>query len=156
MTVTITSNDENQRVDKFLKRILNDAPLSFIYKMFRQKDVKVNGKRVKIDYILHENDVVDIYIKEALLEQFHKDALLRPVKADFPILYEDENILVIDKPKGLIVHEGEGEKRITLQNMVLNYLKDKKNIYVIHLTNLNTCTKISILMLKYAFWIIVI
>ncbi len=126
MTVTITSNDENQRVDKFLKRILNDAPLSFIYKMFRQKDVKVNGKRVKIDYILHENDVVDIYIKEALLEQFHKDALLRPVKADFPILYEDENILVIDKPKGLIVHEGEGEKRITLQNMVLNYLKDKK------------------------------
>ena len=94
--------------------------------MFRQKDVKVNGKKANIDYILKEGDVVDSYLKEDLLNQFHKEALLRPVKADFPILYEDDNILVIDKPKGLLVHGDEGEKRITLQNMVLNYLKDKR------------------------------
>ncbi len=125
MIYTVTDNDCNQRIDKFLKRMLKEAPVSFLYKMFRQKDVKVNGKRAKIDYILKTGDVVDIYLKEELLEQFHKDALLRPVKADFPILYEDENILVIDKPKGLLVHGDEGEKRITLQNMVLNYLKEK-------------------------------
>lgn len=106
--------------------MLKDAPVSFLYKMFRQKDVKVNGKKANIDYILKEGDVVDIYLKEDLLNQFHKEALLRPVKADFPILYEDDNILVIDKPKGLLVHGDEGEKRITLQNMVLNYLKDKR------------------------------
>lgn len=126
MIYTITNKDCNQRIDKFLKRMLKDAPVSFLYKMFRQKDVKVNGKKANIDYILKEGDVVDIYLKEDLLNQFHKEALLRPVKADFPILYEDNNILVIDKPKGLLVHGDEGEKRITLQNMVLNYLKDKR------------------------------
>jgi 23S rRNA pseudouridine955/2504/2580 synthase len=126
MKYTITENDANQRIDKFLKRMLKDAPISFIYKMFRQKDVKVNGKRVSIDYITKEGDEIDIYLKEALLEQFHKEAVLRPVKANFEILYEDENILVINKPKGLLVHGDEGEKRITLQNMVLNYLKEKR------------------------------
>lgn len=126
MIYTITNKDCNQRIDKFLKRMLKDAPVSFLYKMFRQKDVKVNGKKANIDYILKEGDVIDIYLKEDLLNQFHKEALLRPVKADFPILYEDDNILVIDKPKGLLVHGDEGEKRITLQNMVLNYLKDKR------------------------------
>lgn len=126
MIYTITNKDCNQRIDKFLKRMLKDAPVSFLYKMFRQKDVKVNGKKANIDYILKEGDVVDIYLKEDLLNQFHKEAFLRPVKADFPILYEDDNILVIDKPKGLLVHGDEGEKRITLQNMVLNYLKDKR------------------------------
>ena len=126
MIYTITNKDCNQRIDKFLKRMLKDAPVSFLYKMFRQKDVKVNGKKANIDYILKEGDVVDIYLKEDLLNQFHKEALLRPVKADFSILYEDDNILVIDKPKGLLVHGDEGEKRITLQNMVLNYLKDKR------------------------------
>ena len=127
MIYTITNKDCNQRIDKFLKRMLKDAPVSFLYKMFRQKDVKVNGKKANIDYILKEGDAVDIYLKEDLLNQFHKEALLRPVKADFPILYEDDNILVIDKPKGLLVHGDEGEKRITLQNMVLNYLKDKRD-----------------------------
>ncbi len=126
MKYTITENDANQRIDKFLKRMLKDAPISFIYKMFRQKDVKVNGKKANIDYITKTGDEVDIYIKPALLEQFHKEAVLRPVKADFEIIYEDENILVINKPKGLLVHGDEGEKRITLQNMVLNYLKEKR------------------------------
>lgn len=125
MKFKITEQDANQRIDKFLKRILKEAPLSFIYKMFRQKDVKVNGKRAAIDYLVQEGDEIDIYLKKSLLEQFHKEASLRPVKADFPILFEDENILVINKPKGLLVHGDEGEKRITLQNMVLNYLKDK-------------------------------
>ncbi len=106
--------------------MLKDAPLSFIYKMFRQKDIKVNGKKAKIDFIIEEGDVIDIYLKDALLDKFHQDALLRPVKPDFNIIYEDENVLIADKPKGLLVHaDEEGEKRVTLQNMVLNYLAQK-------------------------------
>jgi len=126
MKYIITENEANQRIDKFLKRMLRDAPVSFIYRMFRQKDVKVNGRKTSIDYILQNGDDVDIYLKPTLLEQFHKEALLRPVKPNFEIIYEDENILVVNKPKGLLVHGDEGEKRITLQNMVLNYLSDKR------------------------------
>ncbi len=125
MKFTIKDTDAHQRIDKFLKRALKDAPVSFLYKMFRQKDVKVNGKRVAIDYLLSEGDEVDVYLKEDLLEKFRKEQVLRPVKPDFTILYEDENILVIDKKKGLLVHSEEGEKDITLQNMVLNYLSAK-------------------------------
>ncbi len=126
MDFLIGTNEANQRADKFLKRMLKDAPLSFIYKMFRQKDVKVNGKKADIDLILKEGDVLSVYLKQDLLDKFHKDALLRPVKADFKIIYEDENILIADKPRGLLAH-GEGEeKRITLQNMVLNYLASKR------------------------------
>lgn len=125
MEFIIDDTSKNQRIDKFLKRVLPDAPVSFIYKMFRQKDVKVNNKKVDISYILQENDNVFIYIKDDLLKQFKKEKLLRPVKADFEIIYEDENILVINKPKGLLVHGDKDEKRITLQNMVLNYLSKK-------------------------------
>ncbi len=126
MKIEITEIDANQRIDKTIKRTLNAAPLSFIYKMFRQKDVKVNGKRVDISYITKVGDIVDVYIKEDLLEEFSKNNVVRPVKCDMDILYEDENLLIVNKPKGLLVHGDEGEKRITLHNMFLNYLIAKK------------------------------
>ena len=122
MKFTITEETANQRIDKTIKRTLNQAPLSFIYKMFRQKDVKVNKKRVDISYITKVGDEVDVYIKEDLLNEFSKTQTVRPVKCDMDILYEDENLLIVNKPKGLLVHGDEGEKRITLQNMFLNYL----------------------------------
>ncbi len=126
MEIKIDENSASQRIDKVIKRILNQAPYSFIYKMFRNKDIKVNGKKVDINYITKENDQVYIYIKEALLEQFAKQNEIRPVKANMDILYEDENLLIVNKPKGLLVHGDENEKRITLHNIFLNYLIAKK------------------------------
>lgn len=125
MEYKVTKLDASQRIDKFIKRALKDAPISFIYKMFRQKDVKVNGKKASIDYILKENDVIDIYLKEDLLNQFKKEQTLKPVKANFNIIYEDENILVVDKPKGVLVHDDEDHNSITMQHMVLSYLNKK-------------------------------
>ena len=93
--------------------------------MFRQKDVKINGKRAAIDQMLNEGDVVDIYLKPDLLEKFQKVVKPEVVKADFKILYEDQNILIADKPAGLLVHAEEGEKRINLANMFVNYLIQK-------------------------------
>ena len=52
MKYQITALEANQRIDKFLKRRLKDAPVSFIYKLFRQKDVKINGKKAAIDVLL--------------------------------------------------------------------------------------------------------
>ncbi len=122
MNFKVDENSCNQRIDKVVKRVLNNAPLSFIYKMFRNKDVKVNGKRVKIDYITKIGDEVEIYIKQQLLDEFSKNEVIRPVKSNMDILYEDDNILIVNKPKGLLVHGDESEKRITLHNIFLNYL----------------------------------
>lgn len=122
MNFKIDENSCNQRIDKVIKRTLNNAPLSFIYKMFRNKDVKVNGKKVKIDYITKIGDEVSVYIKQQLLDEFSKNKVVRPVKSNMDILYEDENILIVNKPKGLLVHGDESEKRITLHNIFLNYL----------------------------------
>lgn len=125
MEFTISKLEANQRIDKYIKRMLKDAPISFIYKMFRQKDIKVNGKKANIDYILKENDEIKIYLKDDLLQQFKKEQILKPIKANFTILYEDENIIVVDKPKGVLVHDDEGHNSITIQKMVLSYLNKK-------------------------------
>ena len=125
MEFTIDENSVNQRLDKVIKRTLGDAPISFIYKMFRNKDVKVNGKRGNIDYITKLGDVINVYIKPALLEEFKKNKPLKKVDPHMEILYEDENILIVNKPKGLLVHGDEDEKRITLHNIFLNYLQQK-------------------------------
>ena len=69
---TINTKDCNQRVDKYVRKVLNEAPLSFIYKIFRKKDIKVNDKRVDIDYILKENDVIKIYVTDEQLELYKK------------------------------------------------------------------------------------
>ena len=118
----ITSKDANQRVDKYVKKYLNEAPLSFIYKLFRKKDVKINKHWVKENYILQDGDELAIYIKDEQLEEFNKPKEIKKAKLNHPIVYEDENILIIDKPRGLLVHGDENEKVVTLSNEVINYL----------------------------------
>lgn len=125
MEIKITEKESNQRVDKFIKRWIKEAPLSFIYKLFRQKDVKVNGKKVDIQYILQDGDTLSIYLKPDLLDKFKKEYVEKPVNADFEIIYEDENILIANKPRGLLVHSDEKEKQFTLSNMLVSYLIKK-------------------------------
>lgn len=124
-TFNITSKDANQRVDKYVKKYLNNAPLSFIYKLFRKKDVKINSHWVKENYILKEGDVLSIYVTDSQVEEFNKPRELNKIPLTHPIIYEDENILIINKPRGLLVHGDKEEKRITLTNEVLNYLYSK-------------------------------
>lgn len=118
----VSSKDSNQRVDKYVKKYLNEAPLSFIYKLFRKKDVKINKHWVKENYILQEGDELSIYISDQQLEEFNKPKEIKKVNLNHPIVYEDDNILIIDKPRGLLVHGDENEKVVTLANEVINYL----------------------------------
>jgi len=121
----ISEKESNQRIDKYIKKVLNEAPLSFIYRLFRVKDIKVNNKRVDISYIVKQGDQVKIFISDSQLEEFSKKKEFKPVKANIDIVYEDENILIVNKPRGILVHGDENEKRITLSNQVLNYLFSK-------------------------------
>lgn len=123
--VIIDKKNENQRVDKFVRKVLKNAPLSFIYKLFRKKDVKVNDKKIDIDYKLKENDVLKIYVSVQQLDDFKNKVNLKIVEFCHEIIYEDENILIINKPSGLLVHGDNKNKKETLTNDVLNYLYSK-------------------------------
>ena len=68
--IQITENDANQRIDKYIKKLLVNAPTNFIYKMFRKKDIKVNGKKVNEKYILKNNDVVEMFLYEDKFKEF--------------------------------------------------------------------------------------
>ena len=123
--ITITENESNQRVDRFLKKYLDNAPLSMIYKIIR-KDLKVNGKRVKEDTILNVGDELTLYILDSEIESFRKRKNIVKAKKQFKIAYEDENILIVEKPFGLLTHGDSKEKKNHLTNQVLDYLIEKK------------------------------
>lgn len=120
--IIINKQNENQRVDKFVRKYLNEAPLSFIYRLFRKKDVKINGHYVKQDYIISSGEVLTLYVSDAQLEDFVKSKDIKKANLRYPIIYEDNNVLIINKPRGLLVHGDKNEKRLTLSNEVLNYL----------------------------------
>ena len=122
----VKANEKGQRIDKYIRKYLNNAPLSYIYKLFRKKDIKVNNKRVDINYIVCENDEISIYASEDTLNEFNVKNTIVTSNNTIDIIYEDENILVINKDPGILVHEGEeNTKTNTLNNDILNYLKNK-------------------------------
>lgn len=124
--LVVKSNEEGQRIDKYIRKYLNNAPLSFIYKLFRKKDIKVNGKRVDINYVIQANDEILIYANEDALNEFNTKNTIATSNNVLDIIYEDENILVINKDVAILVHEGEDNtKTNTLNNDILNYLKNK-------------------------------
>ena len=126
LEIKIDTKNSNQRIDKLVRKVLPNASLSFIYKLFRKKDVKVNKHWVDINYILNEGETVQIYVTDAQIESFQKDESLNKTFT-FPhkIIYEDDNILIVNKPKNLLVHGDEKDKKRTLANDVLNYLYSK-------------------------------
>ncbi len=121
INVEIGKNEQNQRLDKFLRKYLGKAPLSYIYKAIR-KDVKVNGKRSKEDYILELGDVVTLYMTEDVVEGYRKKVETSKAKRQFKIAYEDENLIIVEKPFGLLTHGDQTEKKNHLANQVIDYL----------------------------------
>ena len=138
--IEISSNDQNKRLDKFVKKYLSKAPDSFIYKLFRKKDLKFNKKPKPIDYITQVGDVITIYITKEQEESFiEKKNVETSSSMDFKVIYEDDNILVVNKPTNLLVHDGDDKLKNddTLTKQVLNYListnaynPSKENIFI--------------------------
>ena len=120
----ITENEGNQRLDRFLRKYLKRAPLSMIYKLIR-KDVKVNGKRGHEDTVLQAGDSLVIYIPDDKLAELTAPVKKQKARRSFGIVYEDENVIVVNKPSGLLTHGDSHEKKNTLVNQVCGYLQDK-------------------------------
>lgn len=125
LSFKVTSLDANQRIDKYIKKQLNLAPASFIYKLFRLKDIKVNNQRVQSNYIIGHGDEISVFLTLEQKKDFYHDYTFSHIALNSDILFEDENIVVIDKTRGLLVHGDINEKDNTLANQVLTYLYDR-------------------------------
>lgn len=122
----INKDNSNQRIDKVVKKYLNLAPLSFIYKLFRKKDIKVNNHWVKENYLVKENDKIKIYISKEQMDSFNKPKDIISFNYSLDVIYEDNNIIVINKPRGLLVVSDKTENKLTLTSIVQSYLFNKQ------------------------------
>ncbi len=118
--IKINSNDAMQRLDKFLTKYMNNIPQSMLYKGLRKNCVRVNGKHVKDGkYMLKDGDILSLYFKE---EFYSGKKQFKLNYGNIDIIYEDENILLINKPRGIVVHADDKGSSDTLLARMQSYL----------------------------------
>ena len=132
--IIITANDAGRRLDRFLRKYLPGASLGEVYKIIR-KDVRVDSKRRSESYMLNEGETLALYLSDSALASFgapdpagrRSGQGVRPrgrrqARRNFGIVYEDGNVLIADKPYGLLTHGDSREKKDHLANQVKDYL----------------------------------
>nr|MCR5652748.1 RluA family pseudouridine synthase [Ruminococcus sp.] len=125
-TIEIKENDSGQRLDKFMSKRFKTMPKSLMYKYIRTKYIKLNGKKCDKADFLKTGDVLTLYIKDEFFEENptqEYEFTKAPDKLD--IIYEDENIIIIDKKPGLIVHQDKSYHFDCLVMRVQHYLYNK-------------------------------
>ena len=121
----ITENDAGQRLDKYLTKKFPYMPMGILYKGIRKKRIKVNGKRAEGSVFLNAGDLLELYINDEFLAQKGKNADLKDVKIALDILYEDENLILINKKEGISVHADETSNAPDLVSQLKAYLIQK-------------------------------
>ncbi len=117
----IEVKDNLKRIDKYLTEQTNYSRTN-IQKMIDNGFILVNNQKTKSNYILKENDLITISEPEI------KERILKSEDIKLNIIYEDEYLLVIDKPSGMVVHPGEGNEENTLVNALINYTTNLSNL----------------------------
>ena len=124
---TIGKNDAGQRLDRWLAKTLPLLPAPLAQKYIRLKRVKVNGKGSQRDVRLQLGDILQLYINDEFFEQPREEnAFLSVFKPHLDIIYEDENLMLLNKRPGLLCHADEHEKVNTLITHIQAYLYQKK------------------------------
>lgn len=121
--IRIEKNDSGQRLDKFLQKYLKEASKSFLYKMLRKKNIKLNDKRAEGREVLKVGDRVSIYFSDETLKRFRgmqSETCYPIIKLD--ILYEDDEVAIINKPVGMLSQKAKKED-ITLVEYFLGYVQ---------------------------------
>lgn len=115
----IFENEENMRVDKFLTEEMSDLSRSYVQKLIKEGNVFVNGKVVRANYKLSQEEQVTLWLPPL------KEMEIKPEKMELDILYEDEDVILINKPKDMVVHPCAGRYEHTLVNGLLYHCKDQ-------------------------------
>lgn len=129
----ISERDAGQRLDKFLGKYLDKAPKSFIYKMLRKKNITLNGKKADGSEKLVKADEIKLFLAEEtignFMEQKKKEALsdsaanMQKEKITLDILYEDENVLIINKPAGMLSQKAQKEDVSLIEHLTAYLLE---------------------------------
>lgn len=134
--ITISKDNESKRLNRFLFSYFGNASEGFIYKMLRKKNIVHNGKRANGSEILKEGDIISVYFSDETFEKFKSsyDDRFDNIKFDTKnvldkkdIVYEDENIIVINKKKGVLSQKSKKDD-ISINEMALNYMYLNKEI----------------------------
>lgn len=123
--LTVHKNDENQRLDKYLKKYLKEAPGSFIYKMLRKKNIVLNGKKADGTEKLGAGDEIKLFLAEETLDKFtgkNQVSELRFPEKPLEILFEDEDVLILNKPAGELSQKAEA-KDVSMNEYALGYFQ---------------------------------
>ena len=124
--LVVGKNDAGQRLDKFLAKAVKGLPMSMMYKSIRTKKIKVNRKRTEQKYILCEGDEIQLFIRDEFFDNPEKDdGALSRITPKLNILYEDDNIMLLNKRPGVLVHEDDEGGENTLIMHIKAYLYGK-------------------------------
>ncbi|MEE0969151.1 MAG: RluA family pseudouridine synthase [Clostridia bacterium] len=122
-SIEIKKNDAGQRLDKFLTKAVKGLPTSLMYKYIRTKKIKVNRKRTEQKYQLAEGDIIDLFIRDEFFESPESDrSAIERIVPKINVVYEDENIILVNKRPGVVVHEDSEAKDNTLIMHIQAYL----------------------------------
>lgn len=105
--IKIDTNDENQRLDRFLYKYLDQAPKGLVQKYIRKKKIKVNKKRAYPDLILKKGDILNFYIYDEVLDKYISEQNFPILDKSLNYVYDDQNISIIYKPAGYLMYGSE-------------------------------------------------
>ena len=129
--IVIKPNEAGQRLDKLLKKYLSEAPGSFIYKMLRKKNIVLNGKKATGNEKLSVGDSVKLFLADETIQKFsspvQNSSVDRIESVPLDIVYEDKQILLINKPSGMLSQRAE-KSDVSVVEYVISYLINKKEI----------------------------
>lgn len=138
----ITEKDAGQRLDKYLKRLLPGAGMSFLYKMLRKKNITRNGKKAEGAELLEAGDVVNLYFSDETFEKMSGSIVLLSAGTDrfadeckkayeslkgIRIVYENDDVVIFEKPSGILTQKAKPDD-LSLNEYLVGYLLEKKEV----------------------------
>lgn len=122
LSFNINSEEEGQRIDKYLSTMIEGKSRSFVQGLIDEKKVKANNKVIKSNYKLKKGDFIEVEVPEPV------ELNVSAEEMNLDIVYEDEDVLVVNKEKGIVVHPAPGNYTGTLVNGILHHCSDLSGI----------------------------
>ncbi len=125
--IKIGQNEAGQRFDKFLFKFFKEAGSGFIFKQLRKKNIVLNDKKATGKEILELDDSVKIYMKDETIEKFKGDRSFNKTSSDIDVVYEDENVIIVNKPAGVLSQKAD-DSDVSVNEMIISYLLDNGSL----------------------------